>query len=752
MNTIKKSLVFSLMSIILLGASGNTNAQGPIDTEGMNIIFMVVDDLGWSDSELYGTTNLYKTKNINRLAERGLTFTNAYAASPLCSPTRATLLTGQASARTGIVNGVGHTPDVRLEATVKTRAPVEDKSIGVESATRLNNELPTLAKQLKERGYATGHFGKWHLGFAPYTPFEHGFDVDLPHSNGSGPSGGYLAPWNYKNFESNYSLEHIEDRMSEEAISWMQSKALDKEQPFFMNYWMFSVHGPIQGKQDLIEKYKNEIDMSSTQRSPTYAAMVETMDDAVGALLDEVDRLGIADHTAIILFSDNGGNMYTDVKETTTDGTKYTTYPTDNAPLKGGKASMYEGGIRVPCVIVWPGLTSPGTETDARIQSTDFYPTLLNLVGASIPQDYPVDGIDFSPVLTDSKWERNEPMFTYFPAPPPVPNALPPAMTVHDGKWKLIRLFHQGENYKEEHDYLLFDLENDISETTNVAAEYPTEVERLDALLENHIQETGAVVPIPNPRFVSTTDPGSNTPLWDFDEDVDGFDFLIKNMTAVWSSDGNGGGYLDCTTNGGTDPYVFSQNVSFSTTDLDQLSIRVKNGTDNANVIVRLYTDNDRFDYLIPTTKNSTVFEEKSISLTGATSTDGVSYADDLTITRIRIDPNASGAVGTVSFDYIRFQDSSNLSSSSQQVTEIQTVLYPNPVKQGQDVNIRLANINNHQYGYITVYDLQGRTVMNRSLDINESPKFSTSQLTKGLYIVYLSIEDSSEVFKLIVE
>jgi arylsulfatase A-like enzyme len=501
MNIFKNSYGYSLMALILLGISGNTNAQKPFDTEGMNIIFIVADDLGWSDTELYGTTSLYKTKNIERLADRGLTFTNAYAASPLCSPTRATLLTGQASARNGVVSAVGHIPKVLLKPELKPRARAGEKAIEVMSATRLNNELPTLAKQMKESGYATAHFGKWHLGSAPYTPLEHGFDVDVPHANTPGPAGGYLAPWKYTDFELNYPGEHIEDRMSEEAISWM--KALDKEQPFFMNYWMFSVHGPWGGKKDLIEKYKQKVDINNKQRSPSYAAMVHSMDDAVGALLDEVDRLGIADNTAIIFFSDNGGNMHTQLKEYNTDGKEYHAVVTDNAPLKGGKATMYEGGIRVPCVIVWPGLTSPGTKTDARIQSTDFYPTLLNLIGASKPKDYPVDGIDFSPVLKDHKWERKAPMFTYFPAPAKgVPNWLPPAITVHDGKWKLIRLFHQGEN--QAHDYLLYDLEKDISETKNLAAKYPKEVKRLDALLEKHIKETGAVVPVPNPDFDST--------------------------------------------------------------------------------------------------------------------------------------------------------------------------------------------------------------------------------------------------------
>lgn len=489
-----------LLAIMAIGASCKINAQKAIDTKGMNIIFIMADDLGWSDTELYGTTNLYKTENIKRLAARGLTFTNAYAASPLCSPTRATVLTGQTSARNGIVSAVGHTRKVELKPSLRPRGKAEDKAIEVNSATRLNNELPTLAKQLKASGYATAHFGKWHLGHTPYTPLEHGFDLDLPHANTPGPAGGYLAPWKYTDFKPNYPEEHIEDRMSEEAISWM--KSLDKEQPFFMNYWMFSVHGPWGGKKDLIEKYRQEIDTTQRQRSPAYAAMVHSLDDAVGALLDEVDRLGIADRTAIVFFSDNGGNMYTKLKEHTVDGTEYKAVVTDNFPLKGGKATMYEGGIRVPCVIVWPGLTKPGTQTDARIQSTDFYPTILKLVNASKPKDYPVDGIDFSPALKNPKWERKAPMFTYFPAPPHVGNWLPPALTVHQGKWKLFRLFHQGEN--QEHDYLLYNLEKDIGETKNLAAKYPKIVKKLDALIEEHIKETGAVVPVANPKFDPT--------------------------------------------------------------------------------------------------------------------------------------------------------------------------------------------------------------------------------------------------------
>ncbi len=488
-----------LVVYLILFSSNVIKAQKTVSSEGMNVIFILADDLGWSDTELYGTTSLYKTKNIERLADRGLTFTNAYAASPLCSPTRATILTGQATARNGVVSAAGHLPKVHLKPKLSFQKTTEgDKASEVASATRLSTDLPTLGKLLKNHGYATGHFGKWHLGSEPYSPLEHGFDVDIPHSNGPGPSGGYLAPWSYPNFKANTPGEHIEERMSKEAVAWMNS--VNGNTPFFMNYWMFSVHGPWGAKQELIDKYRQKIDTTQLQRSPSYAAMVHSLDDAVGALLDEVDRLGIADRTAIIFLSDNGGTKHIRLREYTTSGKEFHAMVTHNAPLKGGKATMFEGGIRVPCVIVWPGLTTPGTRTDARIQSTDFYPTILNLLGASIPGDYPVDGLDFSPVFQDSDWQRKQPMFSYFPAPPRgVPDWLPPAMSVHDGKWKLLRLFHQGEN--QEHDYLLYDLENDIGETKNLASKYPELVIRMDALIEKHITETGAIVPVPNPDF-----------------------------------------------------------------------------------------------------------------------------------------------------------------------------------------------------------------------------------------------------------
>jgi hypothetical protein len=218
--------------------------------------------------------------------------------------------------------------------------------------------------------------------------------------------------------------------------------------------------------------------------------MVHTLDEAVGALLDEVDRSGQADRTVIIFISDNGGNMYSLV-----DGT----VPTDNAPLRGGKANIFEGGIRVPAVVVWPGVTEPGSRTDVIIQSTDLYPTILSMLGLAPPQDHPLDGEDFTPLLRGEDWQRARPIITYFPHNPPVHDWLPPSMAIHEGDWKLIRLFHQGQDG--EHDYLLFNLREDMGETTNLANRYPERVRTMDRLMEDYIQEAGVVVPVRNPDF-----------------------------------------------------------------------------------------------------------------------------------------------------------------------------------------------------------------------------------------------------------
>ena len=451
-----------------------------------NVLFILADDLGWADTTLYGHTELYQTPNVERLARRGMTFTHAYSASPLCSPTRASILTGLSPARIGITTPACHLPQVALEATPGQRAPADNKAIGPNTATRLKTDYYTLSRALNDAGYATGHFAKWHLGHEPYSPLEHGFDVDVPHWPGPGPAGSYVAPWKFPDFDPDTPSEHIEDRMAKEAVAFIE---LHKDEPFFLNYWMFSVHAPFDAKKSLIEKHRARVDPGDAQRSPTYAAMVESMDDAVGTLLDALDRLGLAERTIVVFFSDNGGNMYNEVDGTT---------PTSNRPLRGGKATMFEGGVRVPCVVIWPGVVGGGTRSDATVQSSDFYPTLLEMLGLRPREGQRFDGISIVPALKGRPLVR-EAIFTYFPHHPKVPDWLPPSVAVHQGDWKLIRIFHGGEGGA--HRWKLFNLREDIGEKNDLAASQPQRVKQLDALVDQFLSDTQAVVPVPNPDF-----------------------------------------------------------------------------------------------------------------------------------------------------------------------------------------------------------------------------------------------------------
>ena len=453
-----------------------------------NVVFILADDLGWSDTTLYGTTKFYRTPNIERLAARGMTFTHAYSGSPLCSPTRSSILTGLSPARTGITTPNCHLPQVTLVATRGSKAAPNNMSISPESVTRLNTTYQTLPKTLKAAGYVTGHFGKWHLGAEPYSPLQHGFDVDVPHTPGPGPAGSYVAPWKFKDFDADPAEpdQHIEDRMAKEAVAFMEKH---KDEPFFLNYWMFSVHAPFDAKKLLIEKYRGQVHPADPQRSPTYAAMVESMDDAVGTLLDTLDRLGIADKTIVVFTSDNGGNMYNEVDGAT---------PTSNAPLRGGKATVFEGGIRVPCIVTWPGIVAPGTRSDAVVQSCDFYPTLLEALSVQPAPDQKFDGISIVPALKGQPLTRDA-IFTYFPHAPGVPHWLPPAVTVHQGDWKLIRIFFGGEGGA--HRWQLYNLREDLGEKKDLAAGDPERVKAMDALIEQFLTETQAVTPVKNPTF-----------------------------------------------------------------------------------------------------------------------------------------------------------------------------------------------------------------------------------------------------------
>lgn len=474
--------ILTFVSVGFLATSLCLAAEKP------NLVFILADDLGWADTTLYGHTKYYRTPNLERLAKRGMLFTRAYSASPLCSPTRASILTGLSPARMGITSPVCHEPREQLEAAVAQSAPPNCKSLGCVSVSRLKREYVTLAESLKAAGYATGHFGKWHLGPEPYSPLQQGFDIDVPHWAGPGPAGSYLAPWKFKDFDADPGEphQHIEDRMAKEAVAFIEKH---QGEPFFLNYWMFSVHAPFDAKPDLIAKYRACADPHDPQHCPTYGAMVESMDDAVGTLLDALDRCKLADKTVIVFFSDNGGNMYNEVEGAT---------PTSNAPLRGGKATLYEGGVRVPCVVCWPGVTAAGSRSDTVIQSADFYPTVLDLFGLTPSAGQRFDGVSLAPALKGRPLARDA-IFTYFPHDPRVPDWLPPAVSVSSGDWKLIRIFYGGE--KGAHRWKLFNLADDLSEKRDLAAQEPQRVRELDAKIEAFLRDTKAVLPAPNPAF-----------------------------------------------------------------------------------------------------------------------------------------------------------------------------------------------------------------------------------------------------------
>ena len=491
--------LFAILPALAMAAvpAGAANPSAALGQGKRNIILILADDLGWADTTLYGKTSLYETPNIERLAARGMTFSSAYS-SPICSPTRGAIMTGQNPARHGMTAPAAHLQEVRFVAAANESGPPHQKCTNVRSATRLDPASPTLGKLLKKAGYSTAHFGKWHLGREPHSPLELGFDVDLPHWWGPGPKTSYLAPWGYENpdFKEGVAGEHIEDRMAREAVAWLEKR--DRAKPFFMNYWQFSVHAPFGAKPELIERYRRKVKRGQKQQSPTYAAMVHSLDDAVGTLLDALKADGILDETVIIFYSDNGGNIHCGLEETDAAGEKYVTAITSNHPLRGGKGGIHEGGVRVPAVVVWPGVTEPGTRSDVRIQANDLYPTILRMLDVDLPVEHVIDGVDFTKALRGKAMARG-PMFTHVPGHGNTPQWLPPSTSVHLGDWKMIRTYHYGAGGK--HQYRLYNLREDIGESNNLALVQPDKVLAMDQLIEDYIAGAGVVVPLPNPSF-----------------------------------------------------------------------------------------------------------------------------------------------------------------------------------------------------------------------------------------------------------
>ena len=468
-----------------------------------NIILILADDLGGRDLACFGS-KYHETPNLDRLAARGVRLTQAYSASPLCSPTRSSILTGQYPARTGITAPVCHLPTIQLEKRLESGNP-NARVLVASSVTRLKPDYHTLAEALKTSGYATAHFGKWHLGHNlkagdTYEPRDQGFDLDWPHTpKAPGPGGGYLAPWQFITDPAikDEAGRHVDERMADEAGKFIRAS---KGRPFFVNFWLFSVHSPWNARKDYIEYFKQKADPANPQKNPLYAAMVKSLDDSVGRLLKHLDDSGEADNTIIVFWSDNGGYAYPP-KKTDPDG--YAEIPaTSNLPYRSGKASLYEGGTREPGIVVWPGKVKAGATADFLMQSVDLYPTLLRAGGATSKPDQKVDGLDQTEALLGGASSRDR-VFCHFPhgnaTRDSVMDGFYAGSYVRKGDWKLIRFYGRNDDGTDELE--LYDLKQDLGERCNLAKEQPAVAQELNGLIDGFLKDTEAVMPKANPNF-----------------------------------------------------------------------------------------------------------------------------------------------------------------------------------------------------------------------------------------------------------
>ena len=433
-----------------------------------NIIMVLVDDYGWTDVS-YAGSKLYETPHIDKLAARGVKFTNAYSACTVCSPTRASLLTGKYPARLHITDWIaGHQrPHAKLKVPDWTKF--------------LPREETTIAETLKAQGYATACIGKWHLGNATEGyPDAHGFDFNGGgYERGQPPS--YFAPYKIPTLKEGPDGEYLTDREAVEVCNFIEA---NKAKPFFVYLPHYTVHTPIQAKKEKIEKYKAKIarleaeGQLGAQKNAAYAAMVESLDEAMGAIVAKLDELKLSENTIILFTGDNGGLIG----------------PTDNKPARVGKGSAYEGGVRVPLFIVAPGIAKAGTTCAEPVITSDLYATMIELAGVkNDPRgEAKVDGLSLVPLLKDptASLERNE---IYWHYPHYHPGGATPYSAVRSRDWKLIEFFEDGR-------LELFNLKEDLSETTDRSKAEPAKTAELAGKLKAWRTEVGAQLPTPNPQ------------------------------------------------------------------------------------------------------------------------------------------------------------------------------------------------------------------------------------------------------------
>jgi arylsulfatase A-like enzyme len=451
-----------------------------------NFLFILVDDLGWRDLGCFGSS-FYETPHIDRLAREGMRFTDAYAACPVCSPTRASIMTGKYPARMATTDWFGAPqPETAHQHKTGTKpllpAPYVDQ---------LPRDEITIAEALKMSGYNTFFTGKWHLGGKDHYPEDQGFE----HNRGGFEKGSpksYFSPYNNPKLKDGPEGEHLPDRLARESVGFLEDNG---NHPFLLFLSFYSVHTPLQGRKDLIEKYEakakqvthegpefipeGEHQARQVQNHAVYAAMVEAMDTAVGTVLDGLARLGLADTTTVFFMSDNGGLS-------TAEGA-----PTSNVPLRAGKGWLYEGGIREPLIVKCPGVTAPGSECRHPVTSTDFYPTLLELAGLPPRPEQHRDAVSFAPLLRGETLPKDRPLFWHYPHYGN--QGAFPGAAVRLGAYKLIEFFEDGH-------LELYNLRDDPGEQCNLINEAPNYAEPMIDMLHAWQREVGARFPTPNPN------------------------------------------------------------------------------------------------------------------------------------------------------------------------------------------------------------------------------------------------------------
>ena len=436
-----------------------------------NVIVILVDDMGQTDLSCYGS-KFYETPHVDQLAKDGVRFANGYSACTVCSPTRAALLTGKYPARLHITDWIaGHD-----RPKAKLKIPDWQKFLPFEEIT--------LAEQFKSAGYATASIGKWHLtpglkeGDESYYPQKHGFDLNIGgYARGQPPS--YVAPYKIPTLIEGPAGEFLTDREADETVKFMEA---NKDKPFFIYLPHYAVHTPIAGKPEVVAKFKDKAAKTPDlkQKNATYAALVASVDDSLGTIRAALKRLKLDDNTIIVFTADNGGLMQV----------------TDNSPFRVGKGSAYEGGVRVPFIVFWPGVTKAGLVEASPAITVDLYPTLIEMTGVK-PLQSLVDGISLAPLLKQGAKPDRDAIFWHYPHYHP--GGATPYSAIRSGDFRLVHFYEDGRDE-------LYDLANDVGESKDLAAAEPVRVKALRTRLDAWLKSVDAQIPTINPDFDPVAD------------------------------------------------------------------------------------------------------------------------------------------------------------------------------------------------------------------------------------------------------